>query len=84
MHATIEFETELDDALLHGGVGEDEELEGDRASASMVRQKYERSERDKQTQNLRGGRVLPMDSAAEAAATFMFRGSATSRASRDI
>ena len=78
MHVTIEFETELDERFGTGGVGEDEELEGDRASASMVRQKYERSERDKQTQNLRGGRVLPMDSAAEAAATFMFRGSVVS------
>jgi len=78
MHVTIEFETELDERFGTGGVGEDEELEGDRASASMLRQKYERSERDKQTQNLRGGRVLPMDSAAEAAATFMFRGSVVS------
>jgi hypothetical protein len=75
MHVTIEFEMELDERFGTGAGVEDDELEGDSASASMLRQKLERAEREKQTENLRGGRVLPMDSAAEAAATFMFRGS---------
>lgn len=74
MHLTIEFELELDERFGNGDRGEDEELEGDSASASKVRQKYERSEREKQT----GGRILPMDSATEAAATFLFRGSVSS------
>ena len=75
MHVTIEFELDLDERFGTGGGNDEAELDGDEASASMVRQKYERKEREKQTETLRGGRALPMDSAAEAAATFMFRGS---------
>jgi len=75
MHVTIEFEMDLDERFGTGAAGDEAELDGDEASASMVRQKYERIERAKQTEALRGGRALPMDSAAEAAATFMFRGS---------
>lgn len=78
MHLTIEFELELDERFGNTNRDEDEEMEGDNASASAVRQKYERAEREKLTESLRGGRVLPMDSAAEAAATFLFRGSVSS------
>jgi hypothetical protein len=78
MHITVEFEMELDERFGTNTRRDDVELEGDNASASMLRVKHERAEREKQTESLRGGRVLPMDSAAEAAATFTFRGSVSS------
>ena len=86
LHRTIEFEREMDE---HFGAGRDasgtaqasqperasEETEAlDGASAGEVRAKYERMRKEKEVSEQRGGRALPMDSAAASLAKASFRG----------
>ena len=82
LHQTIEFEREMDeyfgidDAVVGGadggadGFDEDE----DAASAAQIRARHERAIREREVAEQRGGRALPMDSAAAALARTSFRG----------
>jgi hypothetical protein len=86
LHRTIEFEREMDNYFGNGGDaagggadngggaegGMDDEEDG--ASAGQVRAKYERMRKEKEVSEQRGGRALPMDSAAASLAKASFRG----------
>ena len=87
LHRTIEFEREMDEYFGAGGsgaddgggdgsdeAGQEDDDEKDGASAGQVRAKYERMRKEKEVAEQRGGRALPMDSAAASLAKASFRG----------
>ena len=88
LHRTIEFEREMDeyfgidDAVVGGAEGGaeggadgfDEDEDEDAASAAQIRERHRRAVREREVAEQRGGRALPMDSAAAALARTSFRG----------
>ena len=80
LHRTIEFERDMDDyfqvdAGADKGADEDADFDAeDGASAGQVRAKYERLAKEAEVAKQRGGRALPMDSAAAALANASFKG----------
>ena len=86
LHRTIEFEREMDEYFgidgVSGGDGDGEgadlgadlDEDEDAASAAQIRARHSRAVKEKEVAEQRGGRALPMDSAAAALATTSFRG----------
>ena len=80
LHRTIEFERDMDDyfrvdAGADEGADESADFDAeDGVSAGQVRAKYERLAKEAEVAKQRGGRALPMDSAAAALANASFKG----------
>jgi len=80
LHRTIEFERDMDDyfrvdAGADEGADECADFDAeDGVSAGQVRAKYERLAKEAEVAKQRGGRALPMDSAAAALANASFKG----------
>ena len=88
LHRTVEFEREMDehfgvrldgrvlDEETTGETGDEEEEEAGMSglSAGEVRARYAKAAREKELAKKRGGRALPMDSAAAALAKASFKG----------